>query len=79
MQAKFHQNNLPHLVPDALLNRGLKLSDARNRLLLVELLEHLAAAVGITAFFQLGELVVQGSPQNLRFRLGYPRAKIRPI
>ena len=54
MQAKFHQNSYyPHLVPDALLNRGLKLSDARNRLLLVELLEHVAAAVGITAFFQL--------------------------
>ena len=55
LYAKLHQNNLPCLVPDALLHGGLELRNARYRLLLVELLEHLvaAAAAGSTAFFSL--------------------------
>ena len=65
LYAKLHQNNLPCLVPDALLHGGLELRDARYRLLLVELLEHLAAAAaGITAIFQLGILVVEFQPSD---------------
>ena len=60
LTSKFHQNRIIHLVPDSFLNGGLELRDARDRLLLVELLEHLvgvvaAAAVGSTAFFQVGK------------------------
>ena len=64
LYAKLHQNNLPCLVPDALLHGGLELRDARYRLLLVELLEHLAAAAGITAIFQLGIQVVEFQPSD---------------
>ena len=68
LYAKLHQNNLPCLVPDALLHGGLELRDARYRLLLVELLEHLAAAAaaaaGSTAILQLGILVVESQPSD---------------